>query len=174
MPARRRLPTVPDPSAPALPAAVTSSVGFLSREVTGLFRVSFERVLMQHHLKPPQYLMLLVLRDEGAMSQQQLGQRLGLDRTTTMQLVTALADSGAVDRQDDPNDKRVYRVSLTPDGRRLTATTEGQIKRAENDILSPLSAEARDEFATHLRAILRGQLGGQSGISSSECQGDGG
>jgi DNA-binding MarR family transcriptional regulator len=159
MAARRRLPTVPDPSAPSLPAAVTSAVGFLTNEVAALFRITFEQVLVAHRLRPRQYLMLLVLRDEGPMSQQHLGQRLGMDRTTTMQLVQALADMGAVDREDDPADKRVYRVSLTTDGRRLTATLEGRIKKVESTLLSPLTVSERVTFSEQLRAILAGVQG---------------
>lgn len=164
---RRRLPTVPDPSAPALPAAVTSAVGFLAREVTAHFRMAFERVLMEHRMRPGQYLMLLVLRDEGPMSQQQLGVRLSMDRTTTMQLVQALADAHWIDRTDDPSDKRVYRVSLTAEGRRLTATLEGRMKRAENEILAPLSVDERATFAAMLRRILHAT----GDLTSTPCDG---
>jgi DNA-binding MarR family transcriptional regulator len=88
------------------------------------------------------------------MAQHALGQRLGMDRTTTMQSVQALEEAGAVRREDDPADRRVYRVSLTADGRRLVATLEGRIKRVETDMLAPLSAPERETFAAQLRAIL--------------------
>ncbi len=154
MVSRRRLPTVSDQSDPSLPASVTTAVGFLVNEVALVFRMSFEQVLAAHRVRPRQYFMLLVLRDEGPMPQHALGQRLGIDRTTTMQLVQALADAGIVDRRDDPADRRVYRLSLSADGRRLTATLEGQIKRAEHLLLAPLPIEERSAFAAQLRAIL--------------------
>lgn len=157
MATRRPLPIAAavDPCAP--PAAVTTAVGFLVNEVAARFRMTFEQVLAKHQLRRRQYLMLLVLRDEGPMSQQALGQRLGMDRTTTMQLAQALAEAGALARQDDPNDRRVYLLSLTAAGRRLTATLEGLIKRAELELLAPLAADERKRFAAQLRAILDAQ-----------------
>jgi DNA-binding MarR family transcriptional regulator len=153
---RRRppLPTVPDPDAPRLPKAVTSAAGFLINEVAALFRADFERALLDQQLRPRQYLLLLVLRDEGAMAQHALGARIGMDRTTTMQLVGALEALGAVERRDDPADRRVYQVSLTTAGRRLVASLEGRIRRAEGELLAAIPARERAVFVGHLRAIL--------------------
>lgn len=151
---RKRLPTVPDPDQPALPRAVTSSVGFLAGQVAALFRARFEEDMRAHRLHPRQFLLMLVLRDEGTMSQQAVGQRLGMDRTTTMQAALALAEAGLVDREDDPDDRRVYRLALTAEGRRLVATLEGRIKRVEAELLAPLGSKDRDVFARQLAAIL--------------------
>ncbi len=151
---RKRLPTVPDPDQPALPRAVTSSVGFLAGQVAALFRARFEEDMRAHRLHPRQFLLMLVLRDEGTMSQQAVGQRLGMDRTTTMQAALALAEAGLVDREDDPDDRRVYRLALTAEGRRLVATLEGRIKRVEAELLAPLGSKERDAFARQLAAIL--------------------
>lgn len=156
---RRPLPLAANVVTASPPAAVTNAVGFLVNEVAALFRVRFEEVLAAHHLRRRQYLMLLVLRDEGPMPQQALGQRLVMDRTTTMQLVQDLADAGVVNRHDDPLDRRVYVLSLTASGRRLVATLEGLIKRAELELLAPLSAEGRRTFAGQLRAILAASAG---------------
>lgn len=151
---RKRLPTVPDPDQPALPRAVTSSVGFLAGQVAALFRARFEEDMRAHRLHPRQFLLMLVLRDEGTMSQQAVGQRLGMDRTTTMQAALALAEAGLVDREDDPDDRRVYRLALTAEGRRLVATLEGRIKRVETELLAPLGSKERDVFARQLALIL--------------------
>lgn len=164
---RKRLPTVPDPDQPALPSAVTSSIGFLAGQVAALFRMRFEEEMREHRLHPRQFLLMLVLRDEGAMSQQAVGQRLGMDRTTTMQAALALADAGFVERQDDPDDRRVYRLSLTANGRRLVATLDGRIKRMEGEVLAPLAVKERAVFAEQLRAILAAANGG-----GGECKGE--
>lgn len=165
MAARRRLPIALDASVPALPVALTSAIGFLANEVAAIFRFSFERVLLEHHVRPRQYLMLQVLRDEGPMPQQALGQRIGMDRTSAMQALQFLEDSGMVRRDDDPDDRRVYRVSLTPEGRRLTVALEGRIKSAEAEVLAPLTEKERVALAAQLRAILAAQ-------QSSHCPPD--
>lgn len=88
------------------------------------------------------------------MSQLALGQRLGMDRTTTMQSAQALADAGYIDRQDDPDDRRVYRLTLTSQGRRLAATLEGRLKKIDQELLAPLSAEDRARFLAQLHSIV--------------------
>ena len=159
----KRLPTLPSADRPTLPDAVTASPGFLVGQVAGLFRARFEVEMRTHRLHPRQYLLMLVLRDEGTMSQQAAGQRLGMDRTTTMQAVLALADAGLVRREDDPNDRRVYRLALTETGAQMVCTLEERIGRAERELLAPLRPEDRDRFVAHLRAILSAADGGSCG-----------
>ncbi|MDX2184759.1 MAG: hypothetical protein SFW08_12330, partial [Gemmatimonadaceae bacterium] len=55
---------------------------------------------------------------------------------------------------DDPTDRRVYRVSLTPSGRQLVASLQGRIRRAEQDVLSALSADERAELLRLLQAAV--------------------
>lgn len=166
MPPRRKpLPTVPDPDVPPLPKAVTSAVGFLVNEVAALFRGGFERALAEQQLRPRSYLLLLVLRDEGTTAQHALGARIGMDRTTTMQVMQALEERGLVQRSDDPQDRRVYRVSLTAAGRRLVASLEGRIRRVEAELLAPIPPAQRAAFVAQLRAILGGDLEGSCGGS---------
>ncbi len=57
-------------------------------------------------------------------------------------------------------DRRVYRLSLTPAGRRLVATLEGRIKRVEAELLAPLAAAERAAFVDQLRRILAASDGG--------------
>lgn len=164
MPPRRPLPTIPDPDRPPLPAALTSAVGFLAREVTSLFRDRFEQSLAEHQLRPRQFLALQLLRDEGATSQQALGQRMGMDRTTTMQTVQSLAERGYLTREDDPTDRRVYRVTLTAKGAELATALEARLRESEAAVLAPLDPSAREAFVAALRQILMHHLGG--GMSS--------
>ncbi|MDX2183195.1 MAG: MarR family transcriptional regulator, partial [Gemmatimonadaceae bacterium] len=142
----RRLPTLPQtPPVGPLPAAVLTSIGFLANQVSMRLRARFEASLRDHGLQPRHFLLLTILRDEGTMPQHALGARAGLDRTTTMQAAQVLEDAGHLVRSDDPTDRRVYRVSLTPSGRQLVASLQGRIRRAEQDVLSALSADERAE-----------------------------
>lgn len=152
--ARTRLPVHPEARSPEMPAAVRGSAGFLVKQVADLFRAKFEGVLAGQRLHPRQYLLLLVLRDEGGMAQQALGARVGMDRTTTMQAVKGLAEAGLVVRADDPADCRVYRLALTDAGRRLLGKLEDRIQAAEAELLAPLGVAGRTAFRRQLQAIL--------------------
>jgi DNA-binding MarR family transcriptional regulator len=60
----------------------------------------------------------LVAAGEG-ISQRELGDVLVVDRSNVTGLVDRMEKAGWVRRTDDPADRRVYRVTLTPAGRRL-------------------------------------------------------
>lgn len=150
---RNTLPIV-QPGAPVMPRAIASRLGVLLNEVAAVCRFRSERVLEAHGLRPRQFLLLAVLRDEGGTSQQALGQLLNMDRTSTMQAIQALADAGLVAREDDPADRRVYRVSLTERGGSVLDTVERELTEEEEQIIAPLPATARAEFVSQLRTIL--------------------
>ncbi len=93
-------------------AAVMSTADAFLRESQRLFR--------PHGLTAAQYNVLNVLagNDEG-MSQRELGEVLVVDRSNVTGLLDRMEKAGWVKRSDDPQDRRVYRVSLTPSGRKL-------------------------------------------------------
>jgi len=144
---------------------MTQSLGFLAHQLAARTRASFEAVLGKHGLHPRHYLLMLVLRDEGAHAQQSLGARVGLDRTTTMQAAQTLEATGLLTRRDDPNDRRVYRLDLTPTGRRLVTSLETRIRRAEQELLAPLSAAHRAQLYEMLGTLL----GGNDGGAATDC-----
>jgi DNA-binding MarR family transcriptional regulator len=61
----------------------------------------------------------LVARSDAGMSQRELSDRLVVDRSNVTGLLDRMEKAGWVRREDDPDDRRIYRVSLTAGGRRL-------------------------------------------------------
>lgn len=63
---------------------------------------------------------LLAIREDGAgYSQRELADMLVVDRSNVTGLLDRMETAGWVRREDDPTDRRVYRVKLTPVGRKL-------------------------------------------------------
>ena len=69
----------------------------------------------------PQYLALVALWEEDAVSVGHLGERLSLDSATLTPLLKRLERQGLVERRRDGEDERVVRISLTKKGRALEA-----------------------------------------------------
>jgi DNA-binding MarR family transcriptional regulator len=79
-----------------------------------------QRLFRPHGLTAAQYNVLNVLAaSPDGISQRELGDRLVVDRSNVTGLLDRLEKSGWVRRTDDPVDRRVYRVVLTPAGRAL-------------------------------------------------------
>jgi MarR family transcriptional regulator, organic hydroperoxide resistance regulator len=86
-----------------------------SRAMTAAYRP----ILGELNLTYPQYLVMLVLWEEGLITVGRLGERLQLDSGTLSPLLKRLEANGFVRRERSPADERTVLVSLTPAGRRL-------------------------------------------------------
>lgn len=87
-----------------------------------LFLRESARLFRPHGLTAPQYnvLNLLAGRDDGlGYSQRELADTLVVDRSNVTGLLDRMESAGWVRRVDDANDRRVYRVQLTPTGKKL-------------------------------------------------------
>src|SRR3984893_8020093 len=86
-----------------------------SRAMTAAYRP----ILTELNLPYPQYLVLLVLWEEGRITVGRLGAPPQLDCGTLWPLLRRLEANGFVRREGSSDDERLVDVTLTPAGRRL-------------------------------------------------------
>lgn len=84
-----------------------------------------------------------VLVDEGSMTQQRLGLRLGIDRTTIVAVVDGLQDAGLIERTRDPADRRAHLIVVTEPGKAARHRGRHLVRQAERDLLDALTDEER-------------------------------
>jgi DNA-binding MarR family transcriptional regulator len=99
---------------------------------------------------------LIVLDDGTGLSQHEAAQRLGIDRTTMVAMLDALADKGLVARRQDAQDRRRNLVELTAAGRRTLRRGVGLSNDAERRFVEHLGAAE----AARLKKALRTFSGG--------------
>jgi DNA-binding MarR family transcriptional regulator len=87
-----------------------------SNAVSRLIARAYER---QFGIKNPQWRLLAVLADEGALTQQTLCGRTIMDKVTVMRAAQALLRRRLVKRLPNVEDGRSHRLMLTSAGRRL-------------------------------------------------------
>lgn len=89
-----------------------------AREVVSLYRPLLEPLGLTH----PQYLVMVALWEaDGPLTLKELVRLLTLEAPTLSPLIKRLEAAGLVERQRDPRDERLVRVSLTPRGDELRA-----------------------------------------------------
>jgi MarR family transcriptional regulator, transcriptional regulator for hemolysin len=98
-------------------------------------------------------LLNVIAAREGAI-QQELGSALGIDRSTMVSLIDELENAGLARRRPSATDRRAREIAITPKGRRLLQRARGLISQVEDEVLSGLTAEERDELLTLLRRAL--------------------
>jgi DNA-binding MarR family transcriptional regulator len=99
---------------------------------------------------------LSVIASEGPLSQQRVGERAAMDRTTVVAIVDALEEAGYVERRRDPSDRRAYALEITDAGREWLEETRAIILGVENDFLAPLTAAERRTLVELLQRLLIG------------------
>ena len=106
----------------------------------------------EHDLSIVQLRLLGILRDRQP-GMLELGQHLGLDKSSITGLVSRAEKRGLVERSPSPHDGRGVLVALTPAGRRLADEGEAQINRRITALLKQLNATQRKQF-TQLASVL--------------------
>jgi DNA-binding MarR family transcriptional regulator len=98
-------------------------------------------------------LMIHIAAHEPA-SQQQIAQRMQIDRTTMVALLDALEGKGLVARRPHAEDRRRNVVELTDHGQDILKRGRDASARAERQFLEPLSDDVARKFRSALQAIV--------------------
>ena len=85
-----------------------------------LMQQAVTRAIAELGIKPPHLDILVNLYRFQGISQQELARKLLVGRSNMSMLLPQLEKRGLIERNPDARDKRVLRLSLTPDGRALT------------------------------------------------------
>jgi MarR family transcriptional regulator, transcriptional regulator for hemolysin len=95
------------------------------------------------------------LGDAGPLTQVELARRIGTGRARIGVYIDALQARGAVLRDADPDDRRVWKVSLTPAGKDLWAQTIDIDRRIRRYLRAGTTAEQREQFDRMLALMQR-------------------
>lgn len=105
-------------------------------------------------LTPRQYAILLTVSQNEGLSQTDLVERTGVDRSTLADIVRRMLKKGLLQRRRTKDDARAYAVKLTEEGWRILRTTEPMVKRVDDKILAMLSGKQREQFVADLQTIV--------------------
>ncbi|WP_254070273.1 MarR family winged helix-turn-helix transcriptional regulator [Acidisphaera sp. L21] len=87
---------------------------FLLNDVGRLLRIEADRRAKVHGMTRAQWGILLWLAREPGLSQRELAEILEVEPITVARLVDRLEARGMVERRADGNDRRIWRLHLTP------------------------------------------------------------
>ncbi len=105
-------------------------------------------------LTPRQYAVLLTVSQNEGLSQTQLVEKTGIDRSTLADIVRRMLKKGLLTRRRTKEDARAYAVRLTEDGWKSLRVADPVARRVDDRILSALPAGQRERFLSDLSAIV--------------------
>jgi DNA-binding MarR family transcriptional regulator len=97
---------------------------------------------------------LLAIDSTEPASQQEIAQRMGVDRTTMVAIIDALEAKGMIARHPDPEDRRRNVVELTPTGQDILRQAITASDAAEAQLLAPLSLDESQQLRDLLARVL--------------------
>lgn len=95
------------------------SFGFAVRRAHRAFDKALQRRLAPHGIAPGYWYYLRALWDQDGLTQKQLSDRIGVAENTTTAMVAAMMKDGLVTRTRAVDDKRKWRIALTPRAQEL-------------------------------------------------------
>jgi DNA-binding MarR family transcriptional regulator len=142
----------PEPGWGPLPA-LAGRLGYLLKHARERLGELTAEVLAPFGVTGRQVGVLIAIDDRVPLSQQEVARRLGVDRTTMVDLIDELEDKALVQRRQDPADRRRNVVALTPAGTATLAAASRATQEAERRFLESLPAPQAAAFRDALRAI---------------------
>ncbi|GAB3225226.1 hypothetical protein GCM10027447_14440 [Glycomyces halotolerans] len=114
-----------------------------------------ERVAPDHAVSLSQVFALHELDHDDGLSQRELAQRLGLEKSTVSRLVSDLEADGLLVRDRDPDNRRLYRLQITDPGRRLHRQIAASLHERYLEWEAAMTPAEREGLAAGLPALLR-------------------
>ena len=106
-------------------------------------------------LTPRQYAVLLTVSENEGLSQTQLVEKTGIDRSTLADVVRRMLKKGLLQRRRTREDARAYAVKVTDEGRQVLKAADPIAKRVDERLLCALPVQQRERFLHDLRAIVQ-------------------
>jgi len=101
---------------------------------------------------PRQYEVLHVVASHEGLSQTDLVQHTGIDRSTLADMIARMMKKGLLSRKRTKEDARANAVSITPAGKRMLTAANAKVAKAEAGALSVLPKNQQAAFMKSLRA----------------------
>jgi DNA-binding MarR family transcriptional regulator len=115
----------------------------------------FQGEMSAEDLTPRQYAVLVAVSQNEGLSQTQLVERTGIDRSTLADIVRRMLKKGLLQRRRTKDDARAYAVKLSEEGWRVLKAADPLARRVDDRILAALPGQQRERFLQDLNLIVK-------------------
>lgn len=137
-------------------AAVNGYTGFLLKKLSNASFKAFSEIVQKHGLHPLHFGMLTIIDAEEPISQQELSRRTGIDPSTMVTRMDVLDEHGLVERARGAEDRRSYKIRLSPTGRELLSELREQAREHGERFFAPLTPSERRSLHELLAKLAAG------------------
>ena len=105
-------------------------------------------------LTPRQFAVLMAVAEEQGLTQTELVERTGIDRSTLADIVSRLLGRGLIQRRRAKEDATAYAIKLTPQGAKSLRDAQPGAVAADSRLLASLPPAKRQDFLDLLNLIV--------------------
>lgn len=120
--------------------------------------IYFSKKFSKFGIGAGQYVFLLNLYKNSGITQEELTEKVKLDKATTARAVKKLEDEGYVSRVKKESDKRAYRLELTEKAENIKEEVYSIMEQWENKVRSCLTKEETEELINLLIKLRNSSL----------------
>ncbi len=99
-------------------------------------------------------ILMLLSENPDALTMSELSSELNVPMSTATRIVDELVQQGMVERVNDPKDRRVVRVGMSKNGRKLYETGRAYSKQRIANLLKDFSAEEQSQLMILMNKLL--------------------
>ena len=134
-------------------STLDKSIGFLVARTARSMKRALDAKLVDSNITSTQYIVLQCLWDEDGLPLSELGHRLYFDNPTITGVVDRMEKVSLVARSRDTEDRRVVRVYLAREGKRLKASLTKTAEEINNTAIAAWSRTEKERFIASLNSI---------------------
>ena len=138
-----------------MPIRIAHHTSLRIYKLAGWINSELDHALSVKGLKTRDYSVLSVIQYQGPRSQQEIAQKLRIDKATMVAIVDTLERLGLVERQRNQADRRNYSLTITQAGERTVEETELLVTEIEEAMFAPLTTVQREALQTSISRLFR-------------------
>ncbi|MDF2119111.1 MarR family transcriptional regulator [Roseiarcaceae bacterium H3SJ34-1] len=135
---------------------IEESLGFVVSYTARILSRSITAALRDHGVAQAQWTVLLHLWSEEGISQNELCRRVGIEEATVSRTIDRLVRDDLVNRVRDPNNRRQYRLLLTPKGKQLQGELAPVVRNLNRKLADKISPAERQMLIRLLSQVRDG------------------
>ncbi|GLH81912.1 transcriptional regulator [Bradyrhizobium sp. SSBR45G] len=133
---------------------LTSLAGYLIRQAQLWVFADFNTTLAPLDIRPAQYSMLVVIRDNPGLSQMALSEVLGISRSGIIPPLDEL-QSRKLLKRTAASDRRTHALRLTTEGKALLAHADSLVQQHEQRLMDKVGARGHQQLLNVLEVFGR-------------------
>src|SRR5918912_1968537 len=141
--------------------------GHLIRSAQQISTALFAEECAEFDLTSVQYAALLAIQTNPGVDATRLSSLIAFDRSTLGDVLERLETRGWVVRHPSPSDKRIKLLRLSQAGSHILAEVEPAVRRVQQKLLAPLSAQDGAKMVTLLARLIEAHNGDLTGAPAA-------